>query len=341
MIDLRSDTVTKPCPKMRQEMAMASVGDDVFGEDPTVNLLQEMTADMLGKESAIFAPTGTQTNLLALLSQCERGDEYIVGQQAHTYKYEGGGAAVLGSIQPQPIEFEPDGTLDLSRVSACIKPDDPHFAKTKLLALENTVSGKILPLEYLRKAEAFCNENKLLSHLDGARIFNASIASGVDVKKIAQPFHTISVSLSKGLGAPLGSLLVGNKDVISRARRWRKMLGGGMRQAGIVAAAGIYALNNNIQRLKEDHANTRFLADSLIHIKDLAINMNEVQTNMIFIDSPREGAENIVSFLKERGIIINPGKRIRLTLHLDISRDDVQVIASAFNEYYKAGEKRA
>ncbi|MBU2452482.1 MAG: low-specificity L-threonine aldolase, partial [Proteobacteria bacterium] len=254
-IDLRSDTVTRPSAAMRDAMMKAAVGDDVYGEDPTVNELEALAAKLLGTRDAIFCTSGTQSNLLALLTHCERGDEYIVGQRAHTYRYEGGGAAVLGSIQPQPLDFEEDGTLNLETVSKFIKPDDFHFARTKLLCLENTHAGKVLPLEYLKKASAFARNNKLMLHLDGARVFNAAVKLKIDVKEITQYFDTISCCLSKGLGAPVGSVLCGSKDQIKKARRWRKVLGGGMRQAGILAAAGIYALSNNLLRLETDHVN--------------------------------------------------------------------------------------
>jgi threonine aldolase len=259
IIDLRSDTVTKPTKQMREAMANAEVGDDVYGDDPTVNYLESFAADMLGTEASIFAPSGTQTNLMALLSHCQRGDEYIVGAMAHTYWYEAGGAAVLGSIQPQTIEFENNGTLALDKVEKVIKPNDVHFARTKLFCLENTKSGQIIPLDYLRDAEVCARKNKLKLHLDGARIFNASVGLNVDVKEISKHFDSISICLSKGLGAPVGSLLCGNKEFVNEARKWRKMLGGGMRQAGILAAAGIYALKNNIERLAEDHENACLL----------------------------------------------------------------------------------
>ncbi|MCW5622370.1 MAG: low-specificity L-threonine aldolase, partial [Burkholderiales bacterium] len=259
-IDLRSDTVTRPTPGMRAAMAAAEVGDDVYGEDPTVNRLEVLAAGLLGKEAALFVPTGTQSNLLGVMAHCERGDEYLVGQQAHTYKYEGGGAAVLGSIQPQPLEFEPDGSLDLERAAAAIKPDDSHFARTRLLCLENTQGGKVLALDYLERAHAFARAHGLGLHLDGARLFNAAVEQGVPVGEIARWFDTVSVCLSKGLGAPVGSVLCGSAGHIAKARRWRKVLGGGMRQAGVLAAAGIYALENHIERLAEDHANARRLA---------------------------------------------------------------------------------
>src|SRR5690606_34452772 len=259
-IDLRSDTVTRPSAAMRAAMAAAEVGDDVYGEDPTVNRLEALAAEMLGKEAAIFVCSDTQSNLLALRSRGARGDEYIVGQQGHTYKYEGGGAAVLGSIQPQPLDYEPDGTLDLAKVEGAIKPDDPHFAVTRLLCLENTQAGKPLPLNYLQRARDFTRSRNLGLHLDGARIFNAAVHLGVPVTEISRHFDSVSVCLSKGLGAPVGSVLCGSKELVARARRWRKVVGGGMRQAGLLAAAGIHALQNNVERLAQDHENAAALA---------------------------------------------------------------------------------
>jgi threonine aldolase len=255
LIDLRSDTVTRPNEAMRQAMYQAEVGDDVYGDDPTVNALQALICELTGKEAALFLPTGTQANLVALLTHCQRGDEYIVGQKAHNYMYEAGGAAVLGSIQPQPLDMADDGSLPLDKVAAAIKIDDIHFARTRLLSLENTHSGKVLPLEYLKKAFEFTREKGLALHIDGARIMNAAVALDVPLSEITRYCDTLTLCLSKGLGAPVGSLLVGSKEYIHRANRWRKMTGGGMRQSGILAAAGIYALENNVQRLKEDHDN--------------------------------------------------------------------------------------
>ncbi|HUG25168.1 low-specificity L-threonine aldolase, partial [Piscinibacter sp.] len=255
IVDLRSDTVTRPTPAMRDAMLRADVGDDVFGDDPSVNALQEHVAGLFGKEAALFVPSGTQSNLCAIMSHCQRGDEYIVGQMAHTYRWEGGGAAVLGSVQPQPLDHQPDGTLALADVEAAIKPDDAHFARTRLLALENTWGGKALPMAYIADATALARRRGLATHLDGARLFNAAVKLGVPVREIARHFDTVSVCFSKGLGAPVGSALVGPRDLVLQARRWRKMLGGGMRQAGILAAAGIHALEHHVQRLAEDHGN--------------------------------------------------------------------------------------
>lgn len=259
MIDLRSDTVTRPSRAMLEEMMAAPVGDDVYGDDPTVNELQRYAAELSGKEAALFLPTGTQANLVALLSHCERGEEYIVGQGAHNYLYEAGGAAVLGSIQPQPIDAAPDGSLPLDKVAAKIKANDIHFARTRLLSLENTHNGKVLPREYLKAAWEFTRERGLGLHVDGARIFNAVVAYGCELKEITQYCDSFTICLSKGLGTPVGSLLVGNADYIKRANRWRKMTGGGMRQAGILAAAGLYALKNNVARLKDDHDNAAWI----------------------------------------------------------------------------------
>ena len=263
MIDLRSDTVTRPSRAMLEAMMAAPVGDDVYGDDPTVNALQDYAAELSGKEAAIFLPTGTQANLVALLSHCERGEEYIVGQAAHNYLFEAGGAAVLGSIQPQPIDAAADGTLPLDKVAMKIKPDDIHFARTKLLSLENTHNGKVLPREYLKEAWEFTRKRNLALHVDGARIFNAVVAYGCELKEITQYCDSFTICLSKGLGTPVGSLLVGNRDYIKRAIRWRKMTGGGMRQSGILAAAGLYALMDEIGA---DRSATLFVGDSDVDI---------------------------------------------------------------------------
>lgn len=334
VIDLRSDTVTKPTEAMRAAMASAEVGDDVYGEDPTVNRLESLAAEMLGTEASVFTSSGTQSNLLALLTLCERGDEYIVGQQAHTYKFEGGGAAVLGSIQPQPLDFEEDGTLDLSKVAQVIKPNNFHFARTRLLCLENTQAGKALSMDYLRDATAFVRDHQLKVHLDGARIFNAAVKCSVSVQHISRDFDSVSFCLSKGLGAPVGSLLCANTDQIRKARRWRKMLGGGMRQAGILAAAGIYALENNVNRLAEDHANAAFLADGLAEIQELKVHPAGAQTNMMFIQVGKVAAEQLPTFLAQRGILIRGGKAIRLVTHMDVSEEDIRTVIAACKEFF-------
>jgi threonine aldolase len=332
-IDLRSDTVTLPTPAMRQAMIEADVGDDVYGEDPAVNKLEQLAARMLGKPSALFCPSGTQSNLLALLTHCERGDEYIVGQTAHTYRYEGGGAAVLGSIQPQPLLFEKDGTLDLKKVADFIKPDDFHFAKTRLLCLENTHHGIVLPMDYMAAARDFCSENSLGLHLDGARIFNAAVKLDVDVQAITQHVDTVSCCLSKGLGAPVGSVLAGPEKQIRQARRWRKMLGGGMRQAGFLAAAGIYALTHHIDRLNQDHGNAQNLAQGLSGIDQIDIDMDRVQTNMLFA-AIQTDVSQLAGFMKKKGIIIDTANPLRMVTHLDISSRDIDTVIDAFKEYF-------
>lgn len=333
MIDLRSDTVTKPSKEMLEFMYKAELGDDVYSEDPTINLLEEKIADMLGKEDAVFASSGTQTNLLALLTHCNRGDEYIVGQLAHTYKYEAGGGAVLGSIQPQPLDFEQDGTLDLDKVQKFLKPDDYHFAKSKLLCLENTTSGLALPMDYLSQAKKFVEDNNLKFHLDGARIFNAAVKHGVKVNKISTFFDTISVCFSKGLGAPVGSVLCGSKTQIQAAKRWRKMLGGGMRQAGMLAGACIYALDNNIKRLEKDHDNAKFFAKELSEIDQLIVKYDSAQTNMVFVNLVNK-CQDIVSFMKGKGIIIPQDKELRLVTHIDVSKDNLKTVINAFKSYF-------
>lgn len=338
LIDLRSDTVTKPSPAMRAAIAEAEVGDDVFGDDPTVNRLEELGAELLGTEAALFASSGTQTNLLALLTHCQRGDEYIVGQKAHTYLYEGGGAAALGSIQPQPLGLEPDGTLDLCRVAEVIKPDDFHYAHTRLLCLENTQNGIALPLDYLLKAQAFVSEHGLRIHLDGARIFNAAVKTQVSVADIAQHFDSISICLSKGLGAPVGSLLCSTAEFIHKARRWRKVLGGGMRQAGLLAAAGIFALENNIPRLEEDHMTAALLAEGLAQISGLKVNYSSAQTNMVFVEIDSTYATGLVEHLRRAGILILGGRTIRLVTHMDINRDDIHSVIDAFRSFLSKAE---
>ena len=332
IIDLRSDTVTQPTVQMKQAMIEAPLGDDVYGEDPTVNQLEAKVATLLGKEAAMFTPSCTQSNLIALMSHCQRGDEYIVGQSAHSYLYEAGGGAVLGSIQPQPIIFEDDGSLDLDKVAAVIKPQDVHFANSRLLCLENTVSGKVLSLQYLQQAKDFADKYKLALHLDGARIFNAAVKLGIEANEISKNFNTISICLSKGLGAPIGAMLIGNQALINKARAWRKMLGGGMRQAGMLAAAGIYALDHHIERLVDDHSNAKLLAEGLASSPSIAV-LENPQTNMLFIKA--EDHERLVPFLKQRNIILSSDAKCRIVTHLDISSDDVETVVNAFNEFYK------
>ncbi|WP_318505411.1 low-specificity L-threonine aldolase [Photobacterium leiognathi] len=324
MIDFRSDTVTQPSTIMRQAMANAPVGDDVYGDDPTVNDLEQYAAKRHGFEAALFCSSGTQANLLALMAHCERGDEYLCGQQAHNYKFEGGGAAVLGSIQPQPIENEPNGTLPFAKLSAAIKPIDPHFARTKLLSLENTINGKVLPLEYIQQAREFVDQHGLKLHLDGARIYNAAAALNIDICEIVKHFDSFTICLSKGLGAPVGSLLLGDKALIARARRWRKVLGGGMRQAGILAAAGKIALTENTARLVDDHTNAKYLAEQLNNVEGFAVNLAHIQTNILFakVDESIDQTA-LVEQLKQQGILISAGNPMRFVTHLNISKEDI------------------
>lgn len=329
LIDLRSDTVTQPTAAMREAMMAAELGDDVYGEDPTVNRLEAWLADELGFAAALFVPTGTMSNLLGLMAHCERGDEYIVGQQAHTYKYEGGGAAVLGSIQPQPIDGEADGSLDLAKVEAAIKQDDFHFARTRLLALENTMQGKVLPLDYLAAARELTRRRGLSLHLDGARLYNAAVKLGVPAREITQHFDSVSVCLSKGLGAPVGSVLCGSAALIARARRLRKMVGGGMRQAGVLAAAGLYALQHQVERLAEDHANAARLGERLA---ELGYSVEPVQTNMVYVQLG-ERAGTVKAFMAERGIAVSAVPRLRLVTHLDVGAGQVGQVVQAFTEF--------
>jgi threonine aldolase len=322
--DFRSDTVTRPSPAMRAAMAAAEVGDDVFGDDPTVQRLEAKAAEMLGKEAALYLPSGTQSNLVALMTHCGRGDEYIVGQMAHCYRWEAGGAAVLGSIQPQPLANQPDGTLRLADIAEAIKPDDSHFACTRLLALENTIGGKALSLGYMAEATALARAHGLACHLDGARAFNAATALGVSIAEVAAPFDTISVCLSKGLGAPIGSTLVGSAALIGKARRIRKMVGGGLRQVGVIAAAGLYALEHNVARLADDHANARRLARGLGDFPGLTPVAPD--TNIVFVDVAPDIAARFGAYLAENGIGATSsygGKRQRWVTHLDVDADAV------------------
>jgi threonine aldolase len=332
IIDLRSDTVTRPTPGMMAAMASADVGDDVWGDDPTVNRLQDMFAERTGKEAALFFPSGTQSNLAALMAHCDRGDEYIVGQMAHTYRWEGGGAAVLGSIQPQPLEHEADGTLPLAKIAAAVKPHGPglgaHYPRTKLLALENTWGGRVLPATYVTEAAALARAKGLSVHLDGARAFNAAVASNTSIAEICKPFDTVSLCTSKGLGAPIGAMLVGPKD------RWRKVLGGGMRQSGYVAAASIYALEHHVERLAEDHANATALAEGLGKIEQIKV--SSIATNMIFMNLPDAHAKPLEQFLAKKGMLMQGAYAARLVTHLDVTRADVNRFVGAVGDYFKA-----
>ena len=330
VVDLRSDTVTQPTPAMRAAMAAAEVGDDVYGDDPSVNALQQRIAGLLGFEAALFVPTGTMSNLCALMAHCGRGDEYIVGQMAHTYRWEGGGAAVLGSIQPQPLAQLPDGSIPLAEIEAAIKPDDAHYARSRLLALENTWGGQVLPLPYIDAAAALARRRGLAMHLDGARLFNAAVATaqleGGDARDharaIAGHFDSVSVCFSKGLGAPVGSALCGSKAFIGRAHRIRKMAGGGMRQAGVLAAAALHALDHHIDRLAEDHAHARALAEGLLGLP--GVRVVPPQSNILFVDLAPEKAAGATERLRAAGVLCNGGHRLRLVTHLDVTSADIE-----------------
>ena len=344
-IDLRSDTVTQPTAAMRAAMQAAPLGDDVFAGDPSVNTLQEKIAAMLGFEAALFVPTGTQSNLCAVLSHCQRGDEYIVGQQAHCYRWEGGGAAVFGGVQPQPLNHEADGTLALADIEAAIKPDDAHFARTRLLALENTLGGKLLPFAYVQAATDLAKSKGLSRHLDGARLFNAAVAQAVltgdtalaEAKRIAQCFDSVSVCFSKGLGAPVGSALCGSRDLIARAHRIRKMAGGGMRQSGLLAAAASYALDHHVARLAEDHALAQRLADGLAGIEGLQV--EAPHTNILFVDLTGEAKQRSAALLKHlesQGIAAIGLYRLRFVTHLDVDAAGVDHAVATIRQFFNA-----
>lgn len=332
MIDLRSDTVTRATPAMLEAMISAPVGDDVWGDDPTVNAFQASLAEQAGKEAALLFPSGTQSNLVALMAHCERGDEYIVGQSAHTYRYEGGGAAVLGSIQPQPIENAADGTLPLEKISAAIKADDFHFARSKLLALENTIGGKVLPAEYVLKATELARERGLATHLDGARLFNAAVATGTSLKQLCLPFDSVSLCFSKGLGTPMGSALVGSQALIDKARRLRKMVGGGMRQVGIIAAACQYALEHHVADLADDHRRAARLAEGLAKLPGVEITSQA--TNMIFAHFPDEHVQPLSAWLKEHGILIELLYATRFVTHRDMDDADIDKVMAVMEAYF-------
>jgi len=345
VVDLRSDTVTRPTAAMRQAMMAAPLGDDVFGDDPSVNALQDKIASMLGFEAALFMPTGTQSNLCGVLSHCQRGDEYIVGQFQHSYRWEGGGAAVFGSVQPQPLEHQADGTLALDAIEAAIKPDDPHFARTRLLALENTLGGKVMPIAYLEQATAMARKRGLATHLDGARLFNAAVAvaageggdANAAARAIARHFDSVSICFSKGLGAPAGSALCGSKDLIARAHRIRKMAGGAMRQAGMLAAAASYALDHHVARLSQDHALAARLADGISGIE--GVQVEAPHTNIVFVDltgAARERGTALLEALKSEGVLATGLYRLRFATHLDVDAAGIDRAVAAIRRFFRA-----
>lgn len=338
-VDLRSDTVTQPTAAMRAAMMAAPLGDDVFGDDPTVNALQDRIAALTGKEAALFMPSGTQSNLCGILAHCGRGDEYIVGQLAHTYRYEGGGAAVFGSVQPQPLSMDANGLMDIADIAAAIKPDDPHFARTRLLCLENTWNGHVMPGDYLAEATALARERGLATHLDGARVFNAAVASAVPgqsalarLREIATPFDSLSVCFSKGLGAPVGSALCGSRELIAAARRIRKMAGGGLRQAGLLAAAALYALDHHVDRLADDHALAQRLAHGLAGIEGLSV--RSAQTNIVFIDVADGLGPALLEHLKAHGVLATGLIGLRFVTHLDVDAVGIDHTIAATRNFF-------
>lgn len=334
MIDLRSDTVTRPSPAMRDAMHTAPVGDDVWGDDPSVASFEAAVAKRADKDTALLFPSGTQSNLAALLAHCQRGHEYIAGQQAHTYKYEGGGAAVLGGIQPQPLEHAADGSLPLEKICAAIKPRDFHFARTRLLALENTIGGKVLDADYVKAATDLAREHGLATHMDGARLFNAAVATDTPLAALCAPFDSVSLCFSKGLGAPMGSVLVGSRGLIDEARRWRKVLGGGLRQSGIIAAACHHALDHHVADLADDHARAARLAEGIAALP--GVEVSSVATNMLFAHFPEAHREPLVAHLKARGILAELLYSTRFVVHRDIGDDDIDTVIEAFGEYFAA-----
>ncbi|NOZ29006.1 MAG: low-specificity L-threonine aldolase [Chloroflexi bacterium] len=343
LVDLRSDTITKPTPAMRRAMAEAEVGDDVFGEDPTINRLEEMAAEKLGKEAAMFVASGTMGNLVSLLAQCNRGDEIILGDQAHTFLYEQGGAAALGGIHPRPLPNQPDGTLDLQQVEAAIRSDNVHFPRTRLIALENTHNrcyGNPLTVEYMNAVGSLARRHGLKLHVDGARIFNAAIALGVDVQDLVADADSVTFCLSKGLAAPVGSIVCGTHEFIAEARRARKVVGGGMRQAGVLAAAGIVALTEMVDRLAEDHANARRLAEGLAEMDGISIDPERVKTNIVYFDVTSETitTQELVDQLGAEGVrVLALGPRqVRAVTNYHVSAEDIEYALGVFQRVLSA-----
>ena len=337
-IDLRSDTVTKPTPEMREAMAEAEVGDDVYGDDPTVDRLQEIAAEMMGKEDALFVPSGTMGNLLALLVHCQRGDEVIVGNQSHIYLNEAGGMAALGGMQACPIQNQPDGTLELEDLRASIRIEDVHHPITRLVCLENTQNicgGVPLTPAYTKQVAELAHQNNLLLHIDGARIFNAAVAQNISVKELVEPADSVMFCLSKGLVAPIGSLLIGTHKFIARARHLRKMLGGGMRQVGVIAAAGIISLERMVNRLGDDHIRAKKLADGLRQVKGLVVDKDSPYTNMVYLNLADEvgiNSKQVSEKMRKLGLLVDAenARRFRLVTHYWIDDIAVERTISAF-----------
>jgi threonine aldolase len=343
VVDLRSDTVTQPTAEMRQAMAEAVVGDDVYGEDPTVNRLEALSADLMGKEAGLFVPSGTMGNLAAVLAYCGRGDEVILGHLSHTFLYEAGGISALGGVHPRTIPNQEDGTLKFEDIESAIRPDNPHFPVTKLVILENThnrAGGSVLSAEYTREVGKIVEKYHLALHLDGARIFNAAAAVGHPAKELAKPADSVTFCLSKALCAPVGSVLCGSKEFIQKARRARKQLGGGMRQAGILAAAGIVALEKMIDRLEEDHQRAQNLAEGLRGLSGLIVEKDPPPSNMVYLtldgDLPLTSQE-LADQMKKRSVLIGAvsERRIRMVLHYWIQDDDIEFALNCFQEILK------
>jgi len=339
-IDLRSDTVTKPTPAMRKAMAEAEVGDDVYAEDPTVNALQEKVAKILGKEASIFVPSGTMANQLAIKSHTQPGDEVIIEAASHSYNFEGGASAVLSAVQFYCLQGN-RGILESSQIEEAIRPDGHYYPVTRLICLENTHNrggGSVYPIQRIAEISRFAKSRGLLVHLDGARLWNASVASGIKPQEYAQWADSVSVCLSKGLGAPIGSLVAGTTTFVDRVHRFRKMFGGGMRQVGIIAAAGIYALDHHIDRLKEDHQNAKRLVLGLKEIRGISIDPEEVETNILIFDVAGTGMTplQVYDAMKKEGVLIHAsGKtQIRLVTHLDVSKEDIEVALKAFRKVF-------
>ena len=345
-VDLRSDTVTRPTAGMRAALLAAAVGDDVFGDDPTVHALQQRVAALTGHEAALFMPSGTQANLCAILAHCSRGEEYIVGQHSHCYRFEGGGAAALGGVQPQPLPQDAGGCMALADIAAAVKPDDPHFARTRLLCLENTWNGHVLPDEHVRAVTALAHAHGLATHLDGARLFNAAVASRARgqsvferVRELAAPFDSVSLCFSKGLGAPVGSVLCGAQPFIARARRIRKMAGGGMRQSGLLAAAALYALDHHVERLADDHRHAARLADGLRGLPGLTL--RSAATNMVFADVSDGRAPALLDFMKARGVLATGLIGLRFVTHLDVDADGIDRALDVIRRFFAPPDRPA
>lgn len=337
VIDLRSDTVTKPTPTMRAAMEAAEVGDDVYGEDPTVNKLEVLVAEMLGKEAAVFVASGTMGNLISVLSHCGRGDEMILGDYAHIFRAEQGGAAALGGVHPHTVRNQPDGTLDLNEVAAAVRAYDPHNPVTRLICLENTQNfcgGRVLPTEYVDRVGDFAHERGLKLHVDGARLWNAAVALNDSPARLLKNVDSVSVCLSKGLGAPVGSVVAGSADFVEKARRNRKVVGGAMRQAGVLAAAGVVAVTEMVERLADDHANAKTLAEGLAQIDGISVDPNDIETNIVFfmLEAPDVTPVQLAQKLRSQGVYLNAGagRRMRAVLNHHVGAEDVPAVVAAF-----------